>query len=318
VQYVELREKYPDYLMLFQVGDFYETFGEDAERLARAVGLILTHKSSKDFVTPMAGIPLRSADAYVERLLGQGLRVAVADQVEDESAADGLVRREISQLITPGTVTDEGLLKPDANYLAAVSAQDGYGLALLDISTGEFRGSQLFSKGALFDELARYRPSEVLLAPELFEHEASRESFSRRFAVMLCRGRFDPAAAKEVLARQFGTVPAELDGALAAAAGAVLSYAIETQRGELPQVTRFQPYDPGAFMQVGEVTFAALEVFDSALGSSTLFGAIDCTRTAPGRRLQKAWLRHPLLDAGLIEARLDAVEAFVRDGVLRD
>ena len=128
-QYVELREQYPDYLVLFQVGDFYETFGEDAERLARAIGITLTHKTSKDFTTPMAGIPLRSADTYIERLLNQRICVAVADQVENPATADGLVKRDITQLITPGTVTDEKLLRPDANYLAAVATGEGYGLS---------------------------------------------------------------------------------------------------------------------------------------------------------------------------------------------
>ncbi|MDZ7704906.1 MAG: DNA mismatch repair protein MutS, partial [Trueperaceae bacterium] len=117
VQYVELCEQHPDYLVLFQVGDFYECFGEDAERLARALGLILTHKTSKDFTTPMAGIPLRSADTYIEKLLNQGFRVAVADQVENPATAEGLVKRGVTQLVTPGTVTDEKLLRPDANYL---------------------------------------------------------------------------------------------------------------------------------------------------------------------------------------------------------
>ena len=154
-QYAEMRERYPDYLLLFQVGDFYETFGEDAERFARAINITLTHKTSKDFTTPMAGIPVRSADTYLEKLLKQNFCVAVADQTETPAVADGLVKREVTQLITPGTVTDEKLLRPDANYLAAVATGEGYGLTLLDVSTGEFRGTLLYSKSALFDQLRR-------------------------------------------------------------------------------------------------------------------------------------------------------------------
>lgn len=324
-QYVELRERYPDYLVLFQVGDFYETFGEDAERLARAINITLTHKTSKDFVTPMAGIPVRSADTYLEKLLGQNICVAIADQVESPADADGLVKRDVTQLVTPGTVTDDKLLRPDATYLAAVATGEGYGLALLDLSTGEFRGTQVYSKAALFDELRRYRPAELLLAPELHAQESFREGCCERFSVMVTRGRFDEGEAQEALRAHFGAPPTGADtGALVRAAGAVLSYALHTQRGKLPQVTRFVRYDPSAYMQLGETALATLEVFRTAHaathqgeGGRTLLSVVDTTRTAPGRRLLQAWLRHPLLDRDLIGARLDAVEAFVKDGVLR-
>ncbi len=317
-QYVELRDQHPDYLVLFQVGDFYECFGEDAERLARALNLILTHKSAKDFTTPMAGLPLRSVDANVEKLLKQGIRVAIADQVQSAADAEGLVKREVTQLMTPGTVTDEKLLKPDANYVAGVATGDGYGLTLLDVSTGEFRGTHLYSKASLYDELQRYNPAEVLLAPELYEQENFRENFSQRFSVMLTQGRFENA--EQALMGHFTKLPGGLRSeALLRAAGAVLSYAIETQRGKLPQVTGFTLYDPGAYMNIGEVALATLEVFDTRLGEEcrTLFAILDDTRTAPGRRLLQAWLRHPLLDKDLIAKRLDAVEALVIDSVLR-
>ena len=325
VQYTELRERYPDYLLLFQVGDFYETFGEDAERFARAINITLTHKTSKDFSTPMAGIPVRSADTYLEKLLKQNVCVAIADQTEVATAADGLVKREVTQLVTPGTVTDEKLLRPDANYLAAVATGEGYGLTLLDVTTGEFRGTLLYSKAALFDELRRYRPAELLLAPELYAQEDFREGCSERFAVMVTRGRFDEDVARDTLSAHFGALPQGADDAVMRAAGAVLSYALTTQRGQLAQVTRFVRYDPSAYMQVGETALATLEVFTSnapgnaSMGENarTLLNVVDATRTAPGRRLLRAWLRHPLLEAPLIEARLDAVAAFVRDTVLR-
>ena len=319
-QYVELRERYPDYLLLFQVGDFYECFGEDAERLARAVNLVLTHKTSKDFTTPMAGVPIRSVDSYLERLLGQGFKVAVADQVEDAALAEGLVRREVTQLITPGTVTDEKLLRPEASYLAAVATGDGYALVLLDVSTGEFRGAHLYSKSSLLDELLRYRPAEVLLAPELYDPPAVRESFTQQLPVMFSQARFELDSATAALIEQFGSVPLTLDTpALLRAAGAVISYARSTQQGLL-QVVRFVRYDPGTSMQLAEVTMRALELFEPSLGSDpgrTLFGVLDATRTAPGRRLLRAWLRHPLLDVAMINRRQEAVAALVRDAVLR-
>jgi len=318
IQYLELCEKYPDYLVLFQVGDFYECFGEDAEKLARLLGLILTHKSSKDFVTPMAGMPLRAADKHIEKLLKMGIRVAVADQIGNIAGSDGLVKREIKQLITPGTVTDENLLKADANYLAAVATGDGYGLALLDVSTGEFRGTELYSQNSLFDELKRYNPSEVLLSVELYNQDSFKGIFNKRFPIMLSSEKFDDEMVEQSL-EQFSNFPKGLKNSLRRAAGAVYGYALETQQGNLPQVNRFIHYNPSAFMQLDDVTISTLEIFDSNLGNQeqSLFNTLDQTRTAPGRRLLKSWLRHPLLDKNLIELRQNAVEAFVHDTVLR-
>ncbi|WP_287929795.1 DNA mismatch repair protein MutS, partial [Thermus sp.] len=302
-QYVELRDRYPDYLLLFQVGDFYECFGEDAERLARALGLVLTHKSGKDFTTPMAGIPIRAFDAYAERLLKMGFRLAVADQVEPAEEAEGLVRREVTQLLTPGTLVQETLLSKEANYLAAIATGDGFGVAFLDVSTGEFKGTLLKSKSALYDELFRHRPAEVLLAPELRENQEFVEEFQKRFPVMLSEAPFEPVGEGSLALRRVQ--------------GALLWYARWTQ-GEGFSPRPFRPYDPGAFMHLPEATLRALEVFEPIRGQDTLFGVLDETRTAFGRRLLQSWLRHPLLEAGPLEARLDRVERFVREGALRE
>ncbi|MGQ9510934.1 MAG: DNA mismatch repair protein MutS [Thermaceae bacterium] len=319
-QYVSLRDQYPDYLLLFQVGDFYECFGEDAERLARALGLTLTHKTSKDFTTPMAGIPVRAADMYLEKLLAMGFRVALADQVEPAEEAEGLVRREVTQLLTPGTVVEESLLTPEANYLASLATGEGYGLVFLDVSTGEFKGTLLYGKSALYNELSRHRPKEVLLAPELMENETFFKEFRKRFPVMLSEAPFE-ACLEEALG-----IDEETPLALRRAAGAALAYARATQGGMLPEgnnhrlaLRPFLRYDPGAFMTLSEAALRALEVFEPLLpGGKTLFSVLDETRTAPGRRLLKAWLRHPLLDKGPLEARLDQVERLVRDASLRE
>lgn len=302
-QYVELRDRYPDYLLLFQVGDFYECFGEDAERLARALGLALTHKSSKDFTTPMAGIPIRAFDAYAERLLKLGFRLAVADQVEPAEEAEGLVRREVTQLLTPGTLVQEALLPKEANYLAAIATGDGFGVAFLDVSTGEFKGTLVQGKSALYDELFRHRPAEVLLAPELRENEGFLEEFRKRFPVMLSEAPFEPEGEGPLALRR--------------AQGALLRYAAQTQGGSFtPRAFRF--YDPGAFMRLPEATLRALEVFEPLRGQDTLFGVLDETRTAFGRRLLQGWLRHPLVERGPLEARLSQVEHLVREGALRE
>jgi len=302
-QYVELRDRYPEYLLLFQVGDFYECFGEDAERLARALGLLLTHKTSKDFTTPMAGIPVRAFDSYAERCLKLGFRLALAEQVEPAEAAEGLVQREVTQLLTPGTLIQEPLLPQEANYLAAIATGDGWGLALLEVSTGEFKGTLLQSKSALYDELFRHRPAEVLLAPELWAQEAFLEEFRRRFPLMLSEAPFEPVGEGPLALRR--------------AQGALIAYAARTQGGRL-SLRPFRAYDPGAFMRLPEASLRALEVFEPLRGEETLFGVLDETRTAPGRRLLQSWLRHPLVDQGLLEARLDQVARYVEEGSLRE
>jgi DNA mismatch repair protein MutS len=271
----------------------------------------------------MAGIPVRSVDVHLERLLKQGFRVAVADQMELAEESDKLVRREVTQLLTPGTVMRENLLKPEANYLAALSTGDGYGLALLDISTGEFRGTVLYGKSALYDELFRFRPAEVLLAPELYRNAEFLQEFQRRFPVMMSEEGFEGRSGVAALEAQFDPLPAGLDHpALKRSAGAVLAYALRVQENGLPQVRSFVRHDPNAFMQISESTLRTLEIYEpSSVGDRseerTLMGVLGLTRTAPGRRLLRAWLRHPLVEEAPLQARLDAVDALVRDGVLR-
>ncbi|ADY26719.1 DNA mismatch repair protein MutS [Deinococcus proteolyticus MRP] len=313
----EVQEEFPGALLLFQVGDFYETFGEDAERAARLLGLALTHKSSKDFSTPMAGVPVRTLDAQIEKLLGQGVRVAVADQVEEPGS--GLVAREVTQLLTPGTLTDSRWLSADENYLAAVATGEGYALALLDVSTGEFRCAAFHTRTALYDELSRWRTREVLLAPELSGNGALLADFQSRFAVMLSPANFDEAAAEAELQAVLGELPGTLDSpALRRACGAVLGYARLTQQGRLEMVRRLTRFQPGAHMALPDSTLRALEVFapHSPQGLS-LMDVLCETRTAGGRRRLRAWLRAPLLDALSIAARQDGVETLFARADLR-
>ncbi|MFC4452756.1 DNA mismatch repair protein MutS [Deinococcus sonorensis] len=314
-QYVALRDQHPDYLLLFQCGDFYETFGEDAERAARLMGLTLTHKSSKDFSTPMAGIPVRAADAHIERLLSQGVRVAVADQLEEPGS--GLIERKVTQLLTPGTVTEERLLSADENFLAAVATGDGYALALLDVSTGEFRCASFGTRAALYDDLARWRAREVLLAPELSGNAALLADFQARFPVMLSQASFDEAQTQRELLDTLGELPASLNSpALLRACGAVLGYARSTQQGRLEMVRRVSRYEPGAHLRLGDWALRALEVFSpqtpQAGAQGTLIHVLSETRTAGGRRRLRAWLRAPMRDATSIGARQLALQALVR------
>ena len=319
-QYVRLRDEvtavFPNTILLFQCGDFYETFGEDAERAARLMGLTLTHKSSKDFSTPMAGLPVRAADAHIERLLSQGVRVAVADQMEEPGS--GLVDRKVTQLLTPGTVTEERLLSADENFLAAVATGDGYALALLDLSTGEFRCASFGTRAALYDDLSRWRAREVLLAPELSGNPALLADFQGRFAVMLSQASFGEDACRAELMSVLGDLPASVSTpALVRACGAVLGYARSTQQGRLEMVRRLSRYEPGAQLRLNDWALRALEVFSpqhqtgAGQPDSTLIGALSETRSAGGRRRLRAWLRSPLRDAVSIAARQGAVASLL-------
>lgn len=320
-QYVQMRDEVetqlPNALLLFQCGDFYETFGEDAERLSRLLGIALTHKSSRDFSTPMAGIPLRTLDNNVERLLQAGVRVAVADQIEEPGGA--LVDRKVTQLLTPGTVTEERHLTADENYLAAVATGDGYALALLDVSTGEFRCAAFHTRSVLYDELGRWRAREVLLAPELAGNAALMADFQARFPAMLSPGNFEEVAARHELQTVLGEVPGTLNNAaLVRACGAVLGYARATQQGRLEMVRRVLRFEPGAHMRLPDAATRALEIFaPQAPQGMTLMDVLSETRTAGGRRRLRAWLRAPLLDELSVRARLDAVETLTRAADLR-
>ncbi|WP_110886637.1 DNA mismatch repair protein MutS [Deinococcus yavapaiensis] len=321
-QYVELRdeveERLPGAILLFQCGDFFETFGEDAERLSRLLGITLTHKTSKDFSTPMAGVPIRAKDQHVERLLAAGVKVAIAEQME--LPGSGLVDRKVTDLFTPGTLTEERLLGADENYLASVATGDGYALALLDVSTGEFKCAVFGTRGALYDELARHRAREVLLAPEFEENAALLSDFRAKFPVMISKGSFDEAACEAELRSTFGAIPESLaTSALVRACGSILAYTRSTQHGRLDMVTRVVRYEPGASLHLSDAALRALEVFQAnSAGGSTLLSALAHTRTAGGKRRLRAWLRSPLLDEASIQGRLDAVEALVRAPDLRD
>ncbi len=316
-QYASFKEQFSDYLLLSQTGGFFEAFGEDAETLARIANLALTQKSTKEFVTPMAGVPLHSLDVQIERLLNAGLKVAIAEQI-GEAESGGVMERAISQLITPGTVTDEQLLSAEANYLAGVAVRENeYALALLDLSTGEFIGTIVDQAATLFAEVQRFAPREVLLERQTARDE--RLSGLGKLGLLSEPEDLDLSSAQRLLETQLRRVPVQLTRpALSLAAAQVLHYAREAAQGQLAQVDRFQPYDVADAMMLDAAALTSLEVFQAATPLSgdigrvrTLFQALDLTRSAPGKRQLKSWLQRPLLNKEQIEARLDAVELFL-------
>lgn len=329
-QYREIKQGYPNAILFFRVGDFYEMFYADAQEASKILSIALTSrdKSSPNPV-PLCGVPYHAAQGYIAKLLKAGRTVALCEQVEDPKLAKGLVRREVVRLYTPGTLVDTEFLSPsESHFLTAVApsasmSSSSIGLACLDVSTGDFWLTEYDGDGALShltDELARIDPREVLF-PQNEKH--LHHVLSRLAGPRQCEqptDYFDPAAAAHLLQRQFRVH--SLDGfgcrdlnAGIGAAGAVLRYVRETQpTASLDHIRRLQTRSSGETMHLDQTTIRNLELAkpiaaNEGRGSdaSTLLSCLDRTATAMGSRLLREWLVRPLLDRKAVEARLDAV-----------
>ena len=307
------RELPPGTLLMFRLGDFYEMFGEDALAAAPVLNVALTKRGA----TPMCGVPFHAARGYMEKLIAAGWRVAICDQV-GEVTAGKLVRREVSQILSPGTLDDFGLDDRKPNYLAAVSEKKGsFGLSFADLSTGEFRLTELESLAALLDELARVGPAEILIP----EHQTEIFSPLPKHAVM--DGylfEFEPAS--EILLGHFKVQ--SLDGfgcadlqAGVGSAGALLHYITRQMRRQAGHLRQLRPYRRSAYLILDASTQSHLELVSSRAGRGmTLLGALDRTATPMGARLLREWVLHPLCTVEEIEARQDAIAALLEDALL--
>jgi len=324
-RYLEVKAQTPGTILLFRIGDFYELFYEDAQTAARVLGLTLTSrdKGSTNPI-PMAGFPFHQLDNYLRRLIQAGFRAAVCEQVEDPALAKGLVKREVTRVVTPGTLTDDALLDPrESNFLAAVCVErEGCGLAWLELSTGRFVATRI-EPAHLADELARLAPAECLVA----EGNGSLAVAGGPHTLLTERAPwcFSPAHCRRVLLDHFGTVT--LDGfgwtddasPGITAAGALLEYVQETQKSTLNHITRLEPFNRGSNLLIDEATRRSLELVrtlrdDRREGS--LLAVIDETVTPMGARLLADWLSNPLTDKGAIERRFDAVQEFAENHTL--
>ena len=325
-QYLELKEQYPDTILLFRIGDFYETFNADAELISRELEIVLTSRSkSGDNRIPLAGVPYHAADGYIAKLVGKGYKVAVCEQVEDPKTIKGIVRREIARVITPGTIIDSALLTSSAaTYLMAVCPdpkQQEWGIALLDISTGEFFVALIDHDPLLENlrsEIARYHPAECLV-PQSFPERFRQIIRERGVIVSACRDDiFDENRARQLLCSHFNTGTLTRFGcgempAAVAAAGAALAYAQETQHDPLSHIGTLSTRSSARGMTLDAVTMRNLEIRESIRGGSrgaTLFSSLDLTMTPMGSRLLNRHLSRPLTDIPVINQRLDAVGFF--------
>ena len=321
-QYLSIKQQYPDAILFYRMGDFYEMFFEDAKIASRILEIALTSRNKKDKESvPMCGVPHHAARGYIARLIEGGFKVAVCEQVEDPAKTKGLVKRDVVRVITPGVVVDTEILDARSNnFLMAVFVRQGhYGVAHLDISTGTFRVTESSHFDKIRDECRRIGPTESLFAEsnrETSEIKAMVEPLGKTSVNFLNDERFELESARARLLRQFKTHSLEGFGcnewrAGIGAAGALLGYVDETQKEDLVHITGIVSYSLSDFMVIDEVTKRNLELFET-IGTRSkrgaLLGIIDQTVTAMGARMVRAWLQYPLLDIEKIKLRLDAVE----------
>ena len=296
-QYLAIKREVPaGAIVVFRLGDFYEMFGEDAIVAAPILGATLTHRGDQ----PMCGVPYHALNSYLAKLIRAGKTAALCDQVEDPKLAKGLVRREVTRIVTPGTVTEDGLLDETANnYVAAVS---GLGLALLDLSTGEFVVEPFASQEKLDEALDRYHPAEMLCASDdnrwTFSIDAAYDCLTRHFKVLSLDG--------------FGLTG---KNDLISAAGALLYYVGTTLHHSLEHVRKVQirESDDGLVLDAGTIRHLQLLPGGEVAKEATLLGVLDVTKTPMGARTMRNWIARPLARATDVNARLDAVETFVKD-----
>src|ERR687889_521001 len=337
-QYLEIKAVHPDCLLFYRMGDFYELFFEDAEIASRSLGIVLTKRGKhlgEDI--PMCGVPVERADDYLQRLIALGHRVAVCEQTEDPAEAKkrggkSVVRRDVVRLVTPGTITEERLLEPGrANYLLAVarrrSSDTGwcYGLAALDISTGQFVLSETDAAG-LPAEIARFEPREILV-PDVIHDDPELAGFWRETGASitpLSREGLDPASAERRLKDHFEVATLDAFGAFSpaeiTAAGSALFYVEKTQIGSRPALNPPSRDTSGAALAIDAATRANLELTRTLSGerAGSLLATIDCTVTPGGARLLAERLAGPLTDVAAIRRRQDAVAYLVKASDLRD
>ena len=339
-QYRAAKQAHPDALMFFRMGDFYELFFEDAVVASRELQLTLTARD-KARAVPMCGVPYHAAEGYLHRLLRRGFRVAVCEQMEDPKLAKGVVKREVTRVLTPGTAIDPALGAGESCWLAAIGRQKAgtIGLALVDLSTGEFRATEFAGEAGwaqALDELGRVRPVELLYGAEMFSSGAAKPGALRfgeagagdaeaspiagleaiRTKTAVEEWSFHPEAATPRLLRHFGLH--SLDGlglgghgAAAGAAGAVLEYLERTKQGALEHIDALRFYERSTCLELDAVTVRNLELVEPLFAGEgvqmTLLWTLDACQTPMGKRLLRATLLRPLYSVAEIEARLEAV-----------
>lgn len=333
-QYMEIKEEYKDCILFFRLGDFYEMFFEDAKLVSRELELTLTGKNcGMEERAPMCGVPFHSAETYIARLVERGYKVAICEQTEDPASAKGIVKREVIQIVTPGTVISSSMLdENENNYIASVVAYDrAIGLSYCDVSTGEIRLTSIKGSGmaeSLINELVKINAREIVLdetTGQLLDADNMKNITGAYFNV-LAASYYEPYAVRSAILRQFDVsallgLGIEEDSASEAALGALLIYLHETQKKSLGHIAQLNVYSMGQNMSLDKATIKNLELTETLFEKKirgSLLGVLDKTHTAMGSRKLKQWIKEPLNDVTAINDRLDAVEALLDQVIIRN
>lgn len=333
-QYFEIKEQYKHCLLFFRLGDFYEMFFEDAVIASKELEITLTGKDwGQEERAPMCGVPFHSADGYIARLVERGYKVAICEQVEDPKTAKGLVKRDVVRVITPGTVVDNTVLdETKNNYILSVfSSANGYGIAVCDVTTGEFQTTEFRSVQAaakILDETARFSPAELVCNSEFLSTPLAKE-IEERFHLYLNdidSRMYEYNTAKDTLLAHFKVKTLESFGLqkkllAVSASGALMWYLNETQKNDLSHISALKYYTTGDFMLLDVSSRRNLELTETMREKNkkgSLLSVLDKTQTAMGARLLRKWVEQPLLSKEEINQRLDGVEELFRDLFLRE
>ena len=331
-QYQQIKEQNKDCILFFRLGDFYEMFNEDAKLAARELDLTLTSRDRskpKEEQTPMCGVPYHSVDSYIARLVQKGYKVAICEQMEDPALAKGLVERDITRIVTPGTVTESCMLDENKNnYMGCLYGEGGrFGLAFCDVSTGAFFATVCADPQNVASELGRFSPSEVLRYGQGVDAEGIEDAIFRRLNCCVDEGKpeqFRLENAEELLERHFGASLAQMGlggmNAAVIASGALLQTLLTLQKNDLSHIRELQYYTTGRFMELDLDARRNLELTETMRSKEkkgTLLWVLDKTHTAMGGRMLRSWLEKPLLDPAEITRRHSAVEELVDSVMVR-
>ena len=331
-QYFEIKERNQDCILFFRLGDFYEMFDEDARVAARELDLTLTTRDRnkpKEEQTPMCGVPYHSVDAYIARLVAKGYKVAICEQMEDPSQAKGIVERDITRIVTPGTVTESCMLEESKNnYIGCLYGMGGeFGLAFCDLSTGAFFATVCADAPAAASELGRFAPTEVLRGGENCKDPILEDALKNRLNCCIdeaIEGQFDLEASEELLQKHFEQPLAQLGltglPSAVLASGTLLDLLLTLQKNDLKHIRQLQYYTTGRFMELDLDARRNLELTETMRSKEkkgSLLWVLDQTRTAMGGRMLRTWLEQPLMDPVQITSRQNAVAELVDTTIRR-